>query len=404
MPLRPSIAPSARTGWAGRCALGLAAALAATGCRPSPDAPPDAPPADTARLDTPAPGPGVLPGRVVFVSERDGDGGEIHAFDGTAGTTTRLTTRPGADFPVDWIGGGSGGLLVVSAEAPEDDEEAQEAPAQGGHAHGGERVSLARLDTAGRLHPLRVTARTLRNLVVSQDGGAVVFEADFASLRDLFRYDVATDRLTRLTTTETGAFDPSLSPAADRIAYATSREGNAELYVMPATGEGPDGRDALRLTAFHRDDIAPRWSPDGRSIAFVSDREGAPRLFVVAPDGTGLRRLLAASDTLGETLAEGPATWSPDSRRIAFEVTPASGGAQLWVTDAATGARTRLATALRSATQPAWSPDGRFVAFTGLRPGDADSEADVYAVEVETGRLLRLTDAPGPDWLPRWLP
>lgn len=381
MRTRPSCAPSVRLWRTGRCvlALGLASAL---GCRPSaPDATPAGAADSTASVATPA--PGTLPGRIAFVSERDGDGGEVYRFDGATAATVRLTRRPGADYPVAALGAD---LLVLAADTAG-------------------RESLARLDSAGALRPLRITTRTLRNPVVSADGAHVVFEADFASLRDLYRYDVAADRLVRLTTSETGAFDPSLSPDGRRLVYASSREGDAELYTMPIDGEGPNARDAVRLTAFHRDDHAPRWSPNGGAIAFLSDREGINRLFLVAPDGTNLRRLLASTDTLVASAAEGEAVWSPDGRFVAFEVQPPGGGAQLWVADVASGARRRLASGLRSASGPTWSPDGRWLAFTGIRPGDADDASDVYAVRADgSGAPLRLSDAPGPDWLPRWLP
>ena len=250
MPPRSFRAPFARPWRAGRAVLVLAACASA--CRPStPDA--SAPPARAAADSIAAPSPGQLPGRIAFVSERHGDGGEVYRFDGATATAARLTDRAGADYPVAPLGDG---WLVLTVDA----ETARE--------------SLARLDTAGALRPLRIATRTLRHPVVSRDGAAVVFEADFASLRDLYRYDVARDRLARLTTTTVGAFDPSLSPDGQQVVFASSREGDAELYAMPIGGEGVGGRDARRLTAFHRDDYAPRWSPDGGTVAFLSDREG----------------------------------------------------------------------------------------------------------------------------------
>lgn len=357
---QPVRGPSGRAGL-----LLLAGALLGlfSACRPSPSDPPRT-------------------GRVAFVSERDGNP-EVYVLDLATGQSTRVTRRPQGDYPVTGLPGG--GLLVLSAEG----EEA---------AH---RESLWRYDPgADTLVSLRLASRTLRNVVVSPDRRAIVFEADFASMRDLFRYDLTADSLYRLTDHPLGNFDPSFAPSGAELTFASSREGQVEVYAMPVSGEGPAGAQLRRLTAFHRDDWAPRWAPDGRWIAFLSMREGPPRLFVVAPDGTGQRRLLTDTDTLGANFQETEAVWSPDGQYVAFEVLPRQGGAQLWVSEVATGRRWQIASALASASQPTWAPTSDALVFSGHAP---DGDAELYTARRDGTGLVRLTTAPGPDWLPRWL-
>ena len=281
----------------------LLGGLAASGCRPA--TPPAEPTAATATivLDT---------AQVAFVAERDGNP-EVYLLDLPGGQERRLTRREASDFPMASVGGD---VLVISATGEDDAHE----------------ESLWRYDAAAdTLRPLGVQARTLRHPVVAPDGQSVVFEADFESMRDLYRLTFASGRRERLTDEPLGNFAPTLAPDGQRMAFASSRERQVEVYTMPWTGEGPRGRDLVRLTAFHRDDWAPRWSPDGRWIAFLSPREGPARLFLGAPDGTGTRRLLAASDTLAATTNEGEAVWSPDGTHLAFDVTPQGGGTELWV-------------------------------------------------------------------------
>ena len=57
--------------------------------------------------------------------------------------------------------------------------------------------------------------------------------------------------------------------AASRIAFASDRDGNWEIYVVNADGSG-----LVRLTNDPAADSTPSWSPDGRRIAFTSTRDG----------------------------------------------------------------------------------------------------------------------------------
>ena len=97
---------------------------------------------------------------------------------------------------------------------------------------------------------------------------------------------------------------PSWSPAG-RIAFASSRDGNFEIYVMDS-----DGNNLQRLTDHEDSDMYPSWSPDGR-IAFASNRDGNFEIYVMDSDGNNLQRL-TDHDT-----SDNVPSWSPDGR-IAF--------------------------------------------------------------------------------------
>ena len=75
---------------------------------------------------------------------------------------------------------------------------------------------------------------------------------------------------------------PDVSPDGLTIVFASTRDGNWQIYAIKADGSGQ-----IRLTNNAAIDDHPRWSPDGRKIVFSSDRDGdGSHIFVMNPDGS----------------------------------------------------------------------------------------------------------------------
>ena len=79
---------------------------------------------------------------------------------------------------------------------------------------------------------------------------------------------------------------PAWSPDGRKIAFASERDGNSEIYLMNANGSGQ--RNLTLNLAYDGD---PGWSPDGRKITFVSNRDGRYAVYVMNADGSGQRSL-----------------------------------------------------------------------------------------------------------------
>lgn len=328
----------------------------------------DAPRADTLSLaERRAAG-----GRIIFLSERGG-AAQVYAVT-AAGDERRLPAGTGAVFPAAVSGDGKT-VIGVSVREEGDD-------------HGEQLVVLPADDGAAK--PIGPASSRERSPSLSPDGRWMVFESDRESFRDLYRINTDGTGLKRLTENREGNFDPAVSPDGRWIAFASSRDGDAEVYVMRADGGGQ-----RRLTAFYRDDLAPRWSPDGRTIAFVSNREGADRIFLVSPDGTGLRKL-NPPDT-ARSVQEADAAWSPDGTRIAHTLHVRQGESRIRIVDVRGGAAKEIA-GVQGASQPAWSPDGRYLVFAA----GAGDETDLWIARADGTAPTRITRAKGADWLPRW--
>lgn len=314
-----------------------------------------------------------IPGVIAFVSER-GEDRDVWLVR-PAGDERRLTSAAGDEFPAAPSPRGDALLVVASRE------------------HGGvhrEQLQLQPLDggAAVPLHPPRGRAR---NPSWAPDGAWFVAESDAQGFSDLVRMAPRQDAEAEpVATAAEGNFEPSVSPDGARVAFVSSREGDPEIYVMRA-----DGTDVQRLTAFHKEDWAPRWSPDGQWIAFLSGREGRARVFVVRPDGRDTRPASGSAATGDER----EVAWSPDGRKLAFVGRLPSGETRIWVASVDGGEPVALTDGKHRDDQPAWSPDGKYLVFVSERDGNAD----LYLVRADGSGQTRLTQAPGADWLPRWL-
>jgi Tol biopolymer transport system component len=186
---------------------------------------------------------------------------------------------------------------------------------------------------------------------------------------------------------------PSVSADGSWVVYAGRATGNADVYLRDLSG-----RSGINLTAASlADDSQPALSPDGQRIAFRSEREGGG-IFVMGRMGDSPRRLTRTGFN---------PQWSPSGREIVFasesvEARPDSRTAEqgeLWVVNVDNGGVRQLKTG--DAVQPAWSPDGRRIAYWGLRNRN---QRDLWTVGVDGAEPVAVTDDPAIDWSPTWSP
>jgi TolB protein len=184
---------------------------------------------------------------------------------------------------------------------------------------------------------------------------------------------------------------PLWSPDGKQVAFTRLRAGKIGLVVMAA-----DGSNEKTLTTGKLPQYDACWSPDGTRLAFThvpqSGTQGNLDVYVEKADGSEPAQFAGDRGKLSHE--EYPA-WSPDGKRIAFSST-FEGNQELYVAEIANPDWRRLTNDPALDAHPAWSPDGTKIAFATSRWGDLE----VAVMGADGGNVTRLTESRGLDDYP----
>ena len=225
-----------------------------------------------------------------------------------------------------------------------------------------------------------------------------------ASLRHGVRATDAATQLEQVTRSSSNELDPAVSPDARAIAFERADSpGSRPRVEVVAMTELASVAPHVEYSSKDAAGAAPAWTPDGSSLVFWSDALGSPGLVQTVGDGVEATRFLGPVGA-GEIGGAWPAV-SRD-RRLAFALGPTRLFETGWLDsrsfDQSVGVTDLNGSSMTvfPGTDPAWSPDGRRLAFSRA----SDGHMHLFVAGPDGSAAVQITDGSEDDRQPTWSP
>jgi len=236
---------------------------------------------------------------------------------------------------------------------------------------------------------------------ISPDGRQIVFASNritatnpTGARTDLFLMNSDGSAIRQLTFDGAMNSWPRWSPTGEWIVFHSNRDsGDFEIYRIR-----PDGTELTRVTNRPGVDQFPGWSPDSARLSIRRDNE----LFLIDRDGSNPVRLTFTSTPAFNQMA----SWSPDGKKLAFLSTREPGNyTSIFLANLddisnqvnLTPKPDQVATNIWGSRAPAWSRDGNYIYFTGIRPETCPSgppcNEQIFVMNADGTCVTQLTSA-----------
>jgi lipoprotein-anchoring transpeptidase ErfK/SrfK len=217
--------------------------------------------------------------------------------------------------------------------------------------------------------PEQLQAATDIALTSAAVAGARPFTQTAAAVRQLTQTASAQATATPPPTVAVTAPPETAEPF--QIVYYTNRNGNDDIYLMTLNGT------ERRLVSGPANEREPSCSPDARSVVYASDATGSYQLYLLPLDQAAPIQI-----TSSEGINFAP-VFSPDGSSIAFVSTRNKGIPTIWMIDADGSNPRQITTELGRDTSPSWGPDGRELLFSSDQLGPWNIFLTVLEDDVE---------------------
>jgi Tol biopolymer transport system component len=226
----------------------------------------------------------------------------------------------------------------------------------------------------------------------SADGKKIVFQNDADDAdefgRDLWVMDANGGNGVNITNTpNVDEWQPAWFPSGKKIAYQAA---GIEVLTLNARGK------ATKTTRLTSDGAEPAISPNGKMLAFASHRDGDAEIYVMRsdiPEGPNNRPVKLTDNA---TYSDSQPDWSPDGSRIVYSSARGGNWEDIFVMRSDGSGKKNLTRNPARDQHPVFSPNSKWVAF--------DSDRNLWKMRIDGTRLTQLTSDDEnlqPDWQPR---
>jgi serine/threonine protein kinase len=213
--------------------------------------------------------------------------------------------------------------------------------------------TLTWVDRTGAETPLPILPRAVSSPMVSPDGRRLAFAIADGGRRDIWTYELSTERLARLTRAGDNR-TPIWTRDGQRLTYSSMRGDTRQLFWQPADGSG----EPEPLVSGDMSLVPGSWSADGRVLVYTDGGTGPAGSHLSALSLDGERKPQPLPEVAGD---ERGASLSPDGRWLAYSST-GTGRVEVYVSDFP-GFGSRHQVSIEGGRQPKWSRDGRELVY-----------------------------------------
>ena len=192
---------------------------------------------------------------------------------------------------------------------------------------------------------------------------------------------------------------PAISRQRDQVAFVSDAAGNPDIFLQDFSVEsGPIGKPRQIFAAKQAAQGTPVFSPNGKQIAFVSNKDGAARIYVmdIPAPGTSLKDIKTKFISRQTRESTAPA-WSPDGKKLAYCGSSGS-HRQIWVYDFETGMERQLTQGAGNKENPTWAPNSLHLIFNSTGPDGSE----LYLINLNQPQSKKITAGPGEKHYPNW--
>jgi len=241
---------------------------------------------------------------------------------------------------------------------------------------GSGRQQLVWLDRSGeKTGEIGQAHEVIGSSALSPDGRLVAVEATEDSNEDVWVYDIARGVRIRMTSAPESDRRPVWSPAGDELAFTSNRVGNRDIFLRQADGTG----ERKVLAATPHTELLCDWSRDGKYLLYsLNDPETGNDLWRLERNEDG--SAWEPHPFLQTPFSEHSAKFSPDHRYVAY-VSNESGQDEVYVQPFPEGGR-KVTVSNNGGKSVRWSQDGRELFYV---EGEAFAGETLVAVSVSSG-------------------